>query len=77
MWIVRSREAKPSKWGGWPPLSAGPAYEKVLNHLTKQVKVKAKPNQNLLLYSSYYTEACNEFAVPISASYRQGNTVTL
>jgi len=27
-----------------------------------------KPNLNISLYSSYYAEACNEFAVPISAS---------
>jgi len=26
-----------------------------------------KPIPNLLLYSPYYAEACNEFAVPISA----------
>jgi len=31
---------------------------------------------NLSLYSPYYAEACNELAVPISVSQRQGNTVT-
>jgi len=36
--------------------------------------MKTKPN--LSLYSPYYAEACNEFAVPISASQRQGNTAT-
>jgi len=30
----------------------------------------------LSLYSPYYAEACNEFAVPNSALYRQGNTAT-
>ena len=29
-----------------------------------------KSNSNLLLYSLYYAEACNEFAGPISASLR-------
>ena len=29
---------------------------------------------NLSLYSLQYAEACNEFAGPISASLRQGNT---
>ena len=29
---------------------------------------------NLLLYTLYYAEACNEFAGPISASLRPGNT---
>ena len=29
---------------------------------------------NLSLYSRYYAEACNEFAEPISASLRTGNT---
>ena len=29
---------------------------------------------NLSLYSVYYAEACNEFAGPISASLRRGNT---
>jgi len=31
---------------------------------------------NLSFYSPYYAEACNEFAVPIFASLRQGNTAT-
>ena len=31
---------------------------------------------NLLLYSLQYTEACYEFAGPISASVRPGNTAT-
>ena len=31
---------------------------------------------NLLLYSLYYAEVCNEFARPISASLRPGNTVS-
>ena len=31
-------------------------------------------NSNLLLYSLYYAEACNEFAVPFSALLRPGNT---
>jgi len=32
--------------------------------------------RNLSLYSPYYVEACNEFAVPNFASLRQGNTAT-
>jgi len=35
-----------------------------------------KAKLNLSLYAPYYAEACNEFAVPISASLRQGNTAT-
>jgi len=34
------------------------------------------PKPNLLLYLSYYTKACNKFAVLISASLRQGKTTT-
>ena len=33
-----------------------------------------KTVQSLSLYSLYYAEACNEFAGPISASLRPGNT---
>ena len=33
-----------------------------------------KSKSNLSLYSLYYAEACNEFAGPISASLRPGNT---
>ena len=34
-----------------------------------------KVKSNLLLYSLLYGEACNEFAGPISALLRQGNTI--
>jgi len=36
----------------------------------------SKPKPNLSSYSPYYAEACNEFAVPISAKYCQGYTAT-
>jgi len=36
------------------------------------MNAKAKPN--LLLYSPNYAETRNEFAMPISATKRQGNT---
>ena len=35
-----------------------------------------KSKSNLSLYSLYYTKACNEFAGPISASLRPGNTTS-
>ena len=35
-----------------------------------------KSKSNLSLYSLYYAEACNEFAGPISASLRPGNTAS-
>jgi len=37
-----------------------------VNSFIRVVKIKPKPN--LSLYSPYYAEACNEFAVPNSAS---------
>ena len=37
---------------------------------TKKKQIK----YNLSLYSLYYAEVCNEFAWPISASLRKGNT---
>jgi len=39
-------------------------------------KTAAFQKPNLSLYSPYYAEACNKLAVPISESYRQGNTAT-
>jgi len=36
-------------------------------------EVKTKPNVSL--YLPYYAETCNELALPIFASKRQGNTV--
>ena len=41
------------------------AYEPTTNSIIKS---------NLLLYSLYHAEACNELAGPISASLRLGNT---
>jgi len=35
-----------------------------------------KQKTNISLYSPYYAEVFNEFVMPISASLRQGNTVT-
>ena len=53
--------------------------------IATKIKKKAKyftsiliqeTKSNALLYSLYYTDACNEFAGPISTSLRPGNTAS-
>ena len=40
------------------------------------LSVRLNIKSNLSSYSQYYAEACNDLAVPISASLRPGNTAS-
>ena len=46
----------------------------MLAYRAGRVQFKCNYQSNLSLYALYYTEACNELARHISASFRPGNT---
>jgi len=48
--------------------SAIPFISRVSKYLFELKQIYSFTKTNLSLYSPYYAEACNEFAVPISAS---------
>jgi len=55
----------------------GLGYHYTVSKTFQQSKFdKPDTKPNLSLYSAYYAEACNEFAVPNSASQSQDNTAT-
>jgi len=58
------------------PMLAAPFNSNQTFFIVHLLKLKESKSNLLLHYSPYHAEACNEFTVPISATYRQGSTAT-